>query len=176
MAEAIHSSSAIWSSGWPHRPWEGERGWNWSLRSLPAKPFYDSMIHTHRWSTWRWSSLINLHLVHSYFIWHNKLNSTYEKAFSLNHNKDQGQLFQKENWSPYGEQVQSLLYLFCICWNVIPLCLVVPEYSWSKINQGLSFLRQCSLVAFIPHQKEKAVMSSWPHTKDIWSAQGARSG
>lgn len=69
-----------------------------------------------------------------------------------------------------GSKSNLLLYLFQVCWNVILLCLIVLEYSWSKRNQGPSFLHQCSLIAFIPHQKEKAAMSCWPHTKDIRSA------
>lgn len=60
------------------------------------------------------SSLMNLNLVDSYFTWHNKWNSTSEKGFSLNHNKDQGKLFLKENWSPYGEQLQ-LTSVFILC-------------------------------------------------------------
>lgn len=87
-----------------------------------------------------------------------------------------GSCFKKKIEALMGNRSNSLLYLFCVCWNVIPLCLVVLEYSWSKINQGLSFLRQCPLIAFILHQKGKVVVSCWPHTRDISSAQGARSG
>lgn len=78
-----------------------------------------------------------------------------------------GSCFKMKIEALMGNRSNSLLYLFCVCWIVIPLYLAVLEYSWSKINQGLSFLRQCSLIAFIPHQKKKAVMGCWPHTKDI---------